>query len=41
VPVYEALGFSVTGPEKVEDGIRCIPMERLLGPGSNTSTDYR
>jgi GNAT superfamily N-acetyltransferase len=30
VPVYEALGFSVTGSEKVEDGIRYIPMEHLL-----------
>lgn len=31
VPVYQALGFSVTGPERVEDGIRYIPMARKLG----------
>jgi len=30
VPVYQALGFAVTGPETVEDGIRYIPMEHLL-----------
>ena len=41
VPVYQALGFSVTGPESMDDGIRYIPMERLLGPDSNTSIDYR
>jgi GNAT superfamily N-acetyltransferase len=32
VPVYQALGFSVTGPEKVEGGIRYVPMEHLFGP---------
>jgi predicted GNAT family N-acyltransferase len=36
VSVYQALGFSVTAPERVDDGIRYIPMERLLGPDSNT-----
>ena len=36
VPVYQALGFSITGPETVEDGIRYIPMEHLLDPGSHT-----
>lgn len=30
VPVYEALGFSATGPEAVEGGIRFIPMVRKL-----------
>jgi GNAT superfamily N-acetyltransferase len=35
VPVYKALGFSITGPENVEDGIRSIPMERSLGPETN------
>ena len=30
VPVYQALGFSATGVEKVEDGIRYVPMERPL-----------
>jgi len=30
VPVYRALGFSATGPEAVEGGIRFVPMERLL-----------
>lgn len=32
VSVYQALGFSATGPEQVDDGIRYIPMERRLGP---------
>ena len=32
VPVYQALGFTVTGPEAVEHGIRYIPMERPLVP---------
>jgi GNAT superfamily N-acetyltransferase len=41
VSVYQALGFSVTAPEKVDDGIRYIPMERLLGPDSNTPIDRR
>jgi len=41
VPVYQALGFSVTGPETVGDGIRYIPMARLLDPGSNTWIDHR
>jgi GNAT superfamily N-acetyltransferase len=35
VPVYQALGFAVTGPETVNDGIRYLPMERSIGPGSN------
>jgi len=30
VPVYEALGFEVTGPEEVEGGMRYVPMERSL-----------
>ena len=30
VPVYEALGFAVAGPEEVEGGMRYIPMERSL-----------
>jgi GNAT superfamily N-acetyltransferase len=30
VPVYEALGFRVTGPEKVEGGMRYVPMEQSL-----------
>jgi predicted GNAT family N-acyltransferase len=38
--VYQELGFSVTGPEKVDDGIRYIPMEHLLSPDSNTSMGY-
>jgi ribosomal protein S18 acetylase RimI-like enzyme len=33
VPVYQALGFAATGPETVEDGIRYLPMERLLSAG--------
>ncbi len=30
VPIYEALGFSVTGPEEVEGGMRYVPMELCL-----------
>lgn len=30
VPIYEALGSSVTGPEEVEGGMRYIPIELLL-----------
>jgi GNAT superfamily N-acetyltransferase len=41
VPVYKALGFSVTGPEEVDGGIRYIPMERVLSPSPNTSMDNR
>jgi GNAT superfamily N-acetyltransferase len=41
VPVYQALGFSVAGPESTDDGIRYIPMERVLEPGSNKLTDNR
>jgi len=32
VPVYQALGFSITGAEELEDGIRYVPMERPLAP---------
>jgi ribosomal protein S18 acetylase RimI-like enzyme len=32
VPVYQALGFRITSPEKVENGIRYIPMECALVP---------
>ena len=41
VPVYQSLGFSVTGLEKVDDGIRYVPMERLLGPSPKKSMDNR
>jgi predicted N-acetyltransferase YhbS len=41
VSVYQALGFSVTAPEKVDDGIRYIPMERLLDRDSTTPIDRR
>jgi GNAT superfamily N-acetyltransferase len=33
VPVYQALGFSATGPEAVEGGIRFVPMQRPLAFG--------
>ena len=39
VPIYEALGFSVTGPEQAEGGMRYVPMEKSLVIKLPTSTN--